>query len=295
MRRIALLLLLILSGCDTDAFNRERTIESGRVVWDGPDIPKLQTALWACLTAPSSLQDICEERKSEAFILLEAIATCYNNPFPACRRIMHWVINAEGRHWLALMEDLGLTADDAKTLKKEDLEATLIPENRFIRAIWGGEDLWRVVKIQTQRNWDILVLLMGFVFLFLGIALAEKREAQNQKVLAQAKERRSHERWRQEEARRREQQKAEELERQIELEAEAIALKAQKVAADAKRAAAEAEARRQEEADEAARKAMAEKEEEKAKAILAKVFSNQPGSSQPNLEKRKWGKPRPHK
>lgn len=291
MLRIALLFLLMLSGCDMDALNRQRTIAAGSVVWDGPDIPKLQTALRACLNAPSSLHEVCAERRNEAFILLEAIATCYSNPFPACRRIMQWVINGEGRHWLALMEDLGLTPEEAKTLHKEDLETTLIPDNRFIRAIWGGDDVWLLVKIQAKRNWGELIILLLFVLIFIAIAFIEKREARDQEALEQAKERRRQERARQEEARRREQKKAEEAQRQAELEAETTALKAKQAAAAAEWAAAEAEARRQEEADEAARKATAMEEEKKAKAILATVFSPQQ-TNRPRPEKRKWAKPK---
>lgn len=288
MRWIALLLALLISGCDLDTFQKENTIKAGRVYWDGPDIARLLTALDTCDTAPSTLTDLCTYRQNEALILLQALRTCAGNSLPACRGIMYWALEGEGKNWVYLMQRLELTQSDFDALPREDLEATLIPENRFIWAVWGFNDALEVCRRWIMSHLILVVLGIGLPLLTgIGLMIWRVHQARINRV-RKAEQDRLDALWRAEQAK-----KAAEIRLAEEQEREAARL-ARAMADAAKRAREEEEDRQREVQEEAERQALAEairEEEAKAKAILAKAFSNQqPSGSRP--QKRKWNGPR---
>lgn len=282
MRRIALLLLLLLSGCDLDTLQKENTIKAGKVYWDGPDISRLLTALDTCSIAPSSMDELCTARHNEALILLQALRTCAGNTLPACRGIMHWTLKGDGRSWVYLTQKLGMTPTDFDALPREDLEATLKPQNQFIWAVWGINDAMEVTRRWIMHHLIWVIMGVGLPLLGgLGLLLWRLRQAHLKKEQRKQQERIRIELEREEAVRRREQAEVDAVRNMAERKARAEA-------DAALRARAETEAR----ALEAAEKKAAEAEEARAKAILAKAFMAQ-HPNHPRHEKRKWKGPKP--
>lgn len=280
MRRIALLLLLLLSGCDLDNLQTENTIRAGRVFWDGPDVPRLVTALKTCITAPADLKSLCDERRVEAMTILSALRSCANVALPTCRRIMYWAKEGDGRDWRLMMVLLEMTTQELMALPKENLN-TPLPGNRFIWAIWGWSDVQALIHHWIKRNQVLLFLMIGLPvigFIGYGIWRIGRRRVE------QARRAEQDRRYREEsEARRIETQKLEQEARirqeqwqaQIYRETQALHAKLAK--------------------EEDARKAAAEAEEARAKAILAEAFKPQKTHSQHKRQRNKWKghKPRP--
>lgn len=286
MRRIALLLLLLLSGCDLDTLQQENTIKAGRVYWDGPDMSRLLTALDTCRLAPSSMDELCNARRNEAFILLEAIKTCADNSLPACKGIMYWTLKGNGRNWVYMTQHLKMTPNDFDGLPREDLEAGLIPKNKFIWAVWGMDDAMEVSRRWIMRHLTWLVMGIGLPLLA-GLGFLSWRSRQN-RIRRLQREKQEHLAA----IRHRENAKVEAAERAArEQAAEAYRRKIAE-ADNALRTQAEAEARQQEALEEAERRATAEAEEARANAILTKAFPPQQPNHQ-RKQKRKWKGPRP--
>ncbi len=273
MRRIALLLFLLLSGCDLDNLQTASTIRAGRVFWDGPDVPRLVTALQACSTAPADLQSLCDERRLEAMTLLTALRSCTDVALPACRAIMSWAKEGEGQDWRYLTPLLGMTTKDLMNLPRENLN-TPMPGNRFIWAIWGWSDVQEITYRWIQRHQIHLFLIIGLLVsipIGQGIWGIRMRRVKQTKRAAQDRQYREAS-----EARQIEMQKQEEEAR----------IRQEQWRAQLYREHQAQQARLEEE--EEARKSAAEAEEARAKAILAEAFKPQQTNSQHKRQRNKW-------
>jgi hypothetical protein len=157
MRWLLLSILVLLSGCDLEHFEREQTIRAGKVFWKGPDVGRLEQALQACINAPASLQELCAERLQEAQTLIVALKTCAGSSLPTCQAIKAWHRQGEGRQWAQLTPYLHLTPTAFDRLPVEDLD-TFRPHNAFIWSVWGWSDVKTVMMIRLLRYKTYLLI-----------------------------------------------------------------------------------------------------------------------------------------
>lgn len=278
MRRMALLLLLLLSGCDLENLQTASTIRAGRVFWDGPNVPRLVTALKTCTTAPADLQSLCDERRLEALTLLTALRSCADVALPTCRGIMDWAKEGEGQDWRDLTPLLGMTTQDLMDLPKENLN-TPLPGNRFIWAIWGWSDIQEITYRWLKRHQIHLFLFIGLLVsipigqFFWGIWTRRveqaQRAAQDRQYREASEARRIAMQKQEEEARKHQEQ----WQAQLYRENQALQAKLEE--------------------EEAARKIAAEAEEARAKALLAEAFKPQQPNAQHTRQRNKWKSHKP--
>lgn len=273
MRRITLLLLFLLSGCDLDNLQTASTIRAGHVFWDGPDVPRLVTALQTCTTATADLKSLCDERRTEAMVLLSAIRSCSGVALPTCIEIIGWAKKGDGRDWRNLLPFLGMTTKDLINQPRENLN-TPLPGNRFIWAIWGWSDVQEITYRWIQRHQIHLFLMIG---LLVAIPTGQGIWGIRMRRVEQAQRAAQDRQYREASEARRIQMQKQEAEARIRQEQWQAQLYRENQALQARL-----------EEEEVARKSAAEAEEARAKAILAEAFKPQQTNPQHKRQRNKW-------